>query len=74
MNDDGELSVFANVSMFETLFLTEEVDEGGGGDGGGSGGVKGRALRIVVRCEHAVTSASASNVFFLAAAMSVALV
>ena len=53
-NDDGELSVFANVSIFEVV---SKVDEGGDG---GSGGVKGRALRI----EHAVMGTS--KVFFLA--------
>lgn len=53
-NDDGELSVFAKVSIFEVV---SKVDEGGDG---GSGGVKGRALRI----EHAVMGTS--KVFFLA--------
>merc|ERR550539_1022206 len=38
-NDDGELSVFAKVSIFKVV---SKVDEGG--DVGGSGGVKGRAL------------------------------
>ena len=59
-NDDGELSVFAEVSMFEVVVFN--VDEGGDG---GSGGVKGRALRM----EHAVMGAS--NVFFLASVASV---
>lgn len=63
-NDDGELSVFAKVSIFKVV---SKVDEGGDG---GSGGVKGRALGI----EHAevellytiVTLGTTSEVFFLA--------
>ena len=54
-NDDGELSVFAKVSIFEVV---SKVDEGGDG---GSGGVKGRALGI----EHAAVMGT-SEVFFLA--------
>ena len=57
-NDDGELSVFAKVSIFKVV---SKVDEGGGG---GSGGVKGRALGIIV--EHAAVSMETSEVFFLA--------
>lgn len=59
-NDDGELSIFAEVSMFEVVVFN--VNEGGDG---GSGGVKGRALRM----EHAVMGAS--DVFFLASVASV---
>ena len=59
-NDDGELSVFAKVSIFKVV---SKVDEGGDG---GSGGVKGRALRI----DHAVVM-GASQVFFLASVASV---
>ena len=57
-NDDGELSVFAKVSIFKVV---SKVDEGGGG---GSGGVKGRALGIIV--EHAAVLMETSEVFFLA--------
>ena len=60
-NDDGELSVFAKVSIFKVV---SKVDEGGDG---GSGGVKGRALRI----DHAVVVMGASQVFFLASVASV---
>ena len=57
-NDDGELSVFAKVSIFKVV---SKVDEGGDG---GSGGVKGRALGI----EHAAAAKvmGTSEVFFLA--------
>ena len=56
-NDDGELSVFAKVSIFKVV---SKVDEGGDG---GSGGVKGRALGI----EHAAAKVmGTSEVFFLA--------
>ena len=55
-NDDGELSVFAKVSIFK---VASKLDEGGDG---GSGGVKGRALGI----EHAAAMGTTSVVFFLA--------
>ena len=55
-NDDGELSVFAKVSIFK---VASKLDEGGDG---GSGGVKGRALGM----EHAAAMGTTSVVFFLA--------
>ena len=57
-NDDGELSVFAKVSIFKVV---SKVDEGG--DVGGSGGVKGRALGTTE--EHAAVMGRTFEVFFL---------
>ena len=56
-NDDGELSVFAKVSIFKVV---SKVDEGGDG---GSGGVKGRALGTTE--EHAAVMGRTFEVFFL---------